>query len=177
MYWDADFLNEVFPQATPDKRTTNWFKNRSSTTGDFSLTKYANTFITESVLDIDDSQIVFRYVDGFLLMAEAYAALGETSDAVTNLNIVRSRSGLAAFGGGNADDVKTEVWKERCRELIGEAHYFYDLIRTKYVLDAKKSFGGRTFTTEQFKSGAWTWPIGEIVRANNPKVTYNNYWR
>lgn len=177
MYWSADFLNEVFPLGRADKRTTSWLKNRSNTSGQFSLTKYANSFITESVLNIDDSQILFRYVDAFLLLAEAYVGVGETTAAITNLNIVKARAGADAYSGNSMDDLKKEIWDERCRELIGEAHYYYDLVRTKNILNRDLSYSGTVLTTEQFRAGAWTWPLSDAVRVNNPGVTYNNYWR
>lgn len=177
MYWDAAFLNEVFPSSKPDKRTTNWLKNRSNTTGGFSLTKYANTFITESVLSIDDSQILFRYADAFLLLAEAYAAIGETTQAVANLDIIKARAGADPYSGSSSDDLKKEIWDERCREFIGESQYYYDLVRTKNILDRELSYSGTVLTTEQFRAGAWTWPLSDAVRINNPQVTYNNYWR
>lgn len=177
MYWDAEFLNKVFPTGRSDKRTTNWLKNRTSTNGQFSLTKYANTFITESVLNIDDSQILFRYADAFLLLAEAYAGVGETSSAVTNLDIVKARAGADPYSGSSMDDLKKEIWDERCREFIGEAQYYYDLVRTKNILNRDLSYSGTVLTTEQFRAGAWTWPLSDAVRVNNPSVTYNNYWR
>ena len=74
-----------------------------------------------------------RYADVLLMAAEAYNR-GGLSDATARnyLNQVRER----AFGNANhnvttSGSALTEaIWRERRLELVGEAHRFFDLVRT-----------------------------------------------
>ena len=59
---------------------------------------------------------------------------------------------------------------------MGEGHYWYDVVRTRRIIDPEYKFGYHC-SVQQYKDGAWTWPIAESARVNNPGITLNNYWR
>jgi hypothetical protein len=59
---------------------------------------------------------------------------------------------------------------------MGEGHYWYDVVRTKRIIDNSYKFGYHC-TVEQYKAGAWTWPINSSALVNNPGMTLNNYWQ
>lgn len=176
LYYAQKYLDEIYPPGEPDIRRRDWYEDIYSTTGKFWLKKFSNIFQNENnSTSVDDSQIVFRLADAYLLLAEAYANVDRSEDAKNTLNVIRRRAGATVFSGGSTEDLKKAIWHERCKELIGEGHFSYDMIRTRNVLDQKLSFGN-TMSVEDYKNGAWTWPLSDAVRANNPAVTLNNYW-
>lgn len=92
--------------------------------------------------------IYYRYADLLLLRAEAASNLGDASTALKYVNMVRerarkSKTASVTVSGGYAVRTLTEgkypaslsavtledVYKERCLELGGEYHRFFDLVR------------------------------------------------
>ena len=71
--------------------------------------------------------IVFRLADAILLYAEALNNLGESNDALREVNRIRQRAGAPDFT--DADNLDASIYWERVRELMGEGQYFYDLVR------------------------------------------------
>lgn len=80
----------------------------------------------------NDNWPIYRYADVLLMLAEAIneSPAGPTSDALSYLNQVRARAGLAAKGALSKDDFRTAVLKERRVELAFENHRWFDLKRT-----------------------------------------------
>ena len=82
-----------------------------------------------------------RYADVFLMAAEAEAQSGG-SNAVAYLNQVRAR----AYGNNNNDYQASEgnllevIYEERRKELAGEGHRFFDLVRTGRAQEAFNSY-------------------------------------
>lgn len=73
---------------------------------------------------------LFRYADAVLMMAECYAMKGRYPMAMSYLNRTRVRAGLDPVDGlGNRDAFLSELRDERARELAGELHRKYDLVR------------------------------------------------
>lgn len=177
IYYDEKFIKLLYPTNVSDKRTQIWFDPNTlyKTDGSWELLKFANIFAAEGedVLP-DDDLIVFRLPDAILLRAEAQAELGNDDGARALLNIVRAR----AEADPNTDagqDLKDAIFYERCRELMGEGVYYYDLVRTKKVLN--KDYCFHPISVEAFKAGAWAWPIDVSAMNNNPYMTLNSYWR
>lgn len=86
-------------------------------------TKYADDRIADS--DI----IVYRYSDLLLLKAEAYAALNQSANALTYLNMVRTRAGIALYTETDKALLSKEILDERGRELFHEIKRWWDLVR------------------------------------------------
>jgi len=96
------------------------------------LNYWPNKFIGTKYADdrIPDSDfIVYRLSDLLLLKAEAYAALNQITDALTNLNKVRTRAGIAAYTETTKALVEKEILDERGRELYNEMKRWWDLVR------------------------------------------------
>lgn len=174
-YYRKDFLDKIYFDAVPDRRKEVWFENMRDEKGTFQLLKFINVYNSggQSVRN-DDSRIVFRLADAILLTAEANAALTEDVEAQKYLNMVRLRAG--------APDVKLtgralqdEIFFERERELLGEGHLYFDLVRSKKILDPNYCLN--PISVSDFNSGGWTWPIDESALTNSPSITLNQFWR
>jgi tetratricopeptide (TPR) repeat protein len=101
------------------------------TTGSFTY-YYARKFVYSTVAagnEGDNDWPVLRYADAILLYAEALNENGKTTEALTQLNLIRTRSGLAAKTGLNQTDTRTAIRSERRVELCFEAERWFDLIR------------------------------------------------
>ncbi|MFB5945247.1 RagB/SusD family nutrient uptake outer membrane protein [Albibacterium profundi] len=174
--YDPKFMDEIYPLTAIDRRKEIWFdEDMYNTDGSMQLLKFVNIFAEEGEdQNPDDNQVVFRYADVILLHAEALAELGRDEEARTSVNMIRERAGATAFT-SSGQQLKDNIYWERCRELMGEGHYFYDLVRTKKAVDSDYSFA--PIGVDAFNRGAWTWPIDESAMDNNPYMVLNNYWR
>ena len=91
-------------------------------------------------LNLGDSKLTnpnnyraIRYADVLLMAAEAFNKTGDDAKARTYLNMVVARAfgneshNVTTLGG---DALGTYIGQERRRELMGEGHRFFDLVRT-----------------------------------------------
>ena len=72
---------------------------------------------------------LLRYADVLLMNAEANNELGQPATAITYVNQIRARAGLAATTASAQDDLRNAIWKERRIELAMEHDRFFDLVR------------------------------------------------
>lgn len=73
---------------------------------------------------------LFRYADAILMLAECWCAEQNSSKAMAYLNKIRRRAGVdevTAFSG--YEDLMLMIRNERARELAGEGHRKWDLVR------------------------------------------------
>ncbi len=183
----ADYLKQLYPQGVPDYRKPatltadpqgSWFDQTDPSdpyTQEF--LKYSNIYAAEGEnVDPDDNQIVFRLPDAILLRAEACADLGKTDDAIKLLDMVRERAGAPDYVDGEkqSKDLSEAIYFERCKELMGEGYYFYDLVRTGKIMNP--TYCNHPLTASEFASGAWTWPLSSNALNQNPGITLNTYW-
>ncbi len=83
---------------------------------------------------------VIRYADVLLMYAEAENELGNTSEALTYINMVRKRArwdgtkervAVPDYVGITQDEFRAAVLKERRMEFVAEGQRWFDLARTK----------------------------------------------
>ncbi|MDD2797360.1 MAG: RagB/SusD family nutrient uptake outer membrane protein [Bacteroidales bacterium] len=84
--------------------------------------------------------IILRYADVLLMQAEAENELGDKTNALTHVNMLmararkadgKSRSVPKDFTAAlSQNDLRLAIWAERRYEFVGEAHMWYDLVRT-----------------------------------------------
>jgi hypothetical protein len=78
----------------------------------------------------DNNLIIYRLADIILLKAEALGELGNFAEALSLINSVRQKRGIAdATVEPSSDAIEDLVYDERTRELAGEGKSWFDLIR------------------------------------------------
>jgi len=174
--YETKFMETLYPRVGQDRRKEVWFDEYMyNTDGMMQMLKFVNVFMEEGEdFNPDDNNMVFRYADPILLRAEALAELGRDDEARTVVNIIRARAGATLATTEAGGELKDFIWWERVRELMGEGHFFYDLVRTAKVVNS--DYTSRPMNVLAFRSGGWTWPIHVDALKNNPYMTLNNYW-
>ena len=81
----------------------------------------------------DHDWIELRLGDIILLYAEALNENGKTSEALTDLNKIRTRAGLANSTATTQTEVRKAIQDERRLELAFEGQRWFDLVRTGTV--------------------------------------------
>ncbi len=129
--------------------------------------------------------LLTRLEDVTLLRAEAYAVLGETALATTDLNTIRqlrynvdqaglvnaSATDFVAYNPAIHGAVIEAIFKERQKELMGEGHHFYDRVRYEKIKQNNPDF------MKLINQGGIYWPISRDLLAQNPLLTQNSYWK
>lgn len=124
-----------------------------------------------SIATFGSATVFSRPEDMYLLLAEAYAVLGNTGDATTYLNAVRANRGLLAYDATKNGTLIDAIFTERRKELMGEGHRWYDLIRYKKIKNNDPAFNA------MIQNGAIYWPIAQSVLSENPLLVQNPYWK
>jgi hypothetical protein len=79
-----------------------------------------------------NNQVLIRSAEMYLIEAEAEARLGNEPAAKLALLAIQQRAGVATVVSPNTGDALIEeILLERNKELYGEGHKFFDLLRTK----------------------------------------------
>lgn len=110
-------------------------------------TKYSD--VTDNTTKDQDAPWPFlRYADIVLIYAEAQNELGNSSDAISALNLIRSRSNAAlakTTGDGALTTtlaIRSAIFEERAKELACEGDRRWDLLRWGIYLQAMNAIGG-----------------------------------
>jgi hypothetical protein len=93
------------------------------------INKYPGT-LAANVLNQDANRIIYRLAEVILFRAEALNELGQTPQAITLLNQIRLRAGIANTTAVTQADVRLAIENERFVELAYEGKRYYDLVRT-----------------------------------------------
>jgi hypothetical protein len=155
--------------ASGDKRIPfTWITERQGTTLKISwITKLPGNKYTDDRVS-DNDIIMYRLAEIYLMEAEAYAGISNTTKAIEYLNKTRNRAGIGNYtGGADKTSVEKEILDERGRELFFENKRWYDLVRfhkggTIDVYTYVPNLVGKT--TPLF------WPLAANVLANNGQL-------
>ena len=141
--------------------------------------------VTNNAISNADANFPFlRYADVLLVYAEAQNELGNSSEAIDYLNIVRQRSNatlaVSASDIGNALDTQTKrrsaIIEERAKEFACEADRRWDLIRWGIYLQAMNAIGGSddagVLKTRQERN--LLFPIPQPELNTNKAISENN---
>ena len=86
---------------------------------------------------------MIRYAEVLLIRAEATAQASPAA-ALTDVNAVRRRAGLAALTGLSGQALVDAIRRERSIEFIAEGHRYHELKRTRQNLRATPWNGNQT---------------------------------
>lgn len=122
---------------------------------------------------------LLRYSDIVLLYAEALnESKGPNTESYYWLNEIRNRAKLDSLSGLSKEQLREAIWKERYHELAFENKVWFDMVRTRKVLNLKdgtfNDFVGHSFTygpTLQERELLFPIPTSELN--NNKKLVQN----
>ena len=120
--------------------------------------------------DTDKNLRYLRLGEIYLIKAEAANELGNTSEALTALNAVRSRVKLANSTASGQVAIRQAIWKERRLELAMEHDRWFDLVRTKQAEAAMKAAG------KPFVAKHYLFPIPDNQLIQTPDMVQNTGW-
>jgi hypothetical protein len=129
----------------------------------------------------DDDVILIRLAEMYLTRAEARAYLGNLTGALEDLNVIRTRAGIAPVTGlTERNDILQAIENERRLELCFEGHRYYDLVkrrdwnnpqltRAQVVLGGVDEQGNFVPLNETYNR----FPIPNSEITTNPNITQN----
>ena len=155
-----------------DNRKTSWIDSTISGSKFYRVNKY-KIFTATSASTGNEFNVVLRLAEQYLIRAEARAQTGNLSGAVSDLNVIRNRAGLANLSAANSASSSAlinAVAQERKVELFGEyGHRWLDLLRTG---QANAVIGPLKPTTWN-ATRSLLFPIPDVQRQQNPALTQN----
>lgn len=153
-----------------DLRKTNWVKQFTAREPyAWYAYKYKLISTPSSSADAED-QVLIRLAEIYFIFAEANAQLGNNTEAITTLNAIRTRAGLAGLSPSlDKNEILLAIEKERQVELFLEyGHRWIDLVRTgraDAVLGSEKP--------ASWKSYSKLFPVPEQDILLNPFLSQN----
>ncbi|GJM29613.1 MAG: hypothetical protein DHS20C17_22480 [Cyclobacteriaceae bacterium] len=128
------------------------------------MNKYQGETVGTSNQWTDDVKI-YRLADAILLKAEIENALGNTAEAIVQLNLIRNRAGIGDYSGAvDQSDVDEAILNERGVELAFEGKRWFDLVRFGKAYELVPSLIGRE--SEQ----PILWPVSLGTISLNPNL-------
>lgn len=176
-------LDEVYGTGEEgDSRRTDFFRNNTNTQYN-SLMKYSDIVYknaaTNSDPRIESNLVVFRLADMILLKAEALNALGQDGEALTAVNSIRMRSGAKTPISSAGANLKRDILKERQRELIGEGHAYFDIVRNTWKTKNNNLYiqlASWSMDANRMAQKGYLFPIHNDILNSNRLISQNPYW-
>ncbi len=124
----ADFMKSF---ETGDNRKTAWVDSIAyNGVKYYRILKYKQNTATATATG-NEYNVILRLAEQYLIRAEARAQQGNITGAQADLNVVRTRAGLAGTTAASQPDLLTAILNERKVELFGEySQRWFDLKRT-----------------------------------------------
>ncbi|GAA4299528.1 RagB/SusD family nutrient uptake outer membrane protein [Aestuariibaculum suncheonense] len=178
--WNPDFYgNEMMAQdadRVDDIRKDLFFYEYGTTNGTFTM-KYAYSSQdpdSESAYALfsESNILIFRLADMYLLRAEANARLNKGTDAVNDINMIRSKANVPNYTGAtDRASLMKAIFDERAIEFVGEAQSGYDRIRMNY-------FEGVSWASvSRNEKKGYFWPVHPNIISTNPEIIQTEYWQ
>jgi hypothetical protein len=149
-----------------DKRFENWV-GKKTLLGDSLY--YPKKYSLVVAPPVSEHYIVLRLAEIYLIRAEARARLNKVPEARADMNIIRTRAGLAASTSTDRDTILNEISKERRIELFCEwGDRWFDLKRTGKITQVLGALKPQTW---QNSDTLYPIPLNQILL--NPNLTQN----
>ncbi|MBP1618912.1 MAG: SusD family [Bacteroidetes bacterium] len=121
--------------------------------------------------DTDKNIRYLRLGEIYLIRAEAANELGNTDQALSDLNTIRERVKLADVTTTDQDELREAIWHERRLELAFEHDRWFDLIRTGQAASVMQALG------KPFVEGKHElFPIPNAQLIQTPDMEQNPNW-
>ena len=128
----SEQIRAIMSEHKGDIRKSNAYVDAVDAGGNFlgSSDKKMSGTATETNRLYDNDIVLYRHAEMILFKAEAYAAMGQTGNAIAELNKTRKRAGLKDYDGAtDQKSVQLEILDERAREFWIENKRWPDLLR------------------------------------------------
>ena len=185
-YPDNDYRKEcTFYTSGPDKNGNTITWQQLAVPYPSPAKKYINkTSTTRDAAAFSANFVVLRIADVYMMRAEALNEIsGPTADAYTMINAIRARARKrnganpsatpADLAGLTKETFRDAVLNERVLELGFEGHRWFDLVRTKRLVETIKAIHPEYPVTD--KNLLFPIPANEIKL--NPKIKQNTGWQ
>lgn len=120
---------------------------------------------------------IFRYADAVLMLAECYAETNQPEKALVALNEVKQRAGIALCTETAYDALLDEIRAERARELIGEFHRKFDLVRWGIWYERLMAYNDNTDTVTAARPCHEYYPIPDVQCEYSGGALNNNEYK
>ena len=150
----------------------------------FTLLQYASNL--PAAVETDVFIPIYRLSGMYLLYAEALNKIGDRTNAVRYLNLIKQRANVPTVIEANFDESTLEmaILRERQFELIGEGVRWFDLVRTdrvKEVMDpiliARQTAVGNTPVGWGDDKRRYYWPLATRVLYSNGQLVQNDPYK
>lgn len=168
-YQISPLSRALFTNANDKRIPFTWILERDGNTTSYAwITKYPGNVYSDVGRVPDNDVVLYRLGGVYLMAAEAYAGINNSSKAIEYLNKIRGRAGIGDYSGPtDTATLNKAILDERGRELFFENRRWYDLVRF---------YKGGTIDIYHYipnligKSTPIYWPIAPSVLANNSKL-------
>lgn len=134
------------------------------------------------IVAVECDKVIWRLADLILLRAECRARLNQTEGALADLNKIRARAGMDDYEGNkDAGMLRREIFRERERELLGEGHRYFDIVRNGvnprdnyYLQQISKEYAN--LSDMDIANGALYMPVSDDAFTKNPYMKQNTFW-
>jgi hypothetical protein len=119
---------------------------------------------------------LYRLAEFYLDLAEAYNELGQPTNALNNLNVIRNRAGLPNITETNQSTLRQIIQREWAIEFYEEDHRLFDVKHWK-LADIGNGIIGGNIKSFQFTyvNGQWGAIPSDYI-AYSTQVVYQGYW-
>ena len=141
-------------------------------------TKYTDATYAAGVISHTNNIWYMRFVESYLILAEAYMEINNLPKARENLNIVRSRVNASTIDSGTQEQLRQIIREERWRELHFEMTELYDIRRWGEV---QSNFEEHPLVSKWYPQLSWDekfllYPIPSNETSRNTNIKQNSGW-
>jgi starch-binding outer membrane protein, SusD/RagB family len=175
MYYQlsAKVINAYKNAPAPDLRIASTFIEFNSIGATTMCIKYIGSPAQGTQRNFDSNLIIYRVGGIKLMYAEALNELGMTTEAVAELNGIRTRAGLPNTSAVSQAGVRQAILDEHLVELPFEGSRWFTLIRSGRVSAEVPAITSNTFD----ENSRLLWPVAEVSLRQNENLSQNGAYK
>ncbi|WP_411897556.1 RagB/SusD family nutrient uptake outer membrane protein [Elizabethkingia occulta] len=130
---------------------------------------------SDVIADSGSNVVVLRLAEIYLMLAECYAQTGDTTNANIYVNKIKTRAGLDNVNISDKNTLLDEIATERRKELIGEGHRWFDLVRTGKAIEVMTKHFQNTpgYSTAKIQQYNLVMPVPQGQINTDPSIKQN----